>query len=124
MHANIGELPGRTAPSGKPFERLISIPYLLLRAATAGGALATGLIQTFVFARILTPERFSIFIVVAATGYTLWLADLGLGNIAFVNLRGSYLAGTRNEQRRPASHSRHFILRPARRSPRHSFAFS
>ena len=46
----------------------------------------------------MTPERFSIFIVVAATGYTLWLADLGLGNIAFVNLRGSYLAGTRNEQ--------------------------
>jgi hypothetical protein len=98
MHANIGERPGDTARSGKSFEWLISVPYLLLRAATAGGAILTGLIQTFVFARVLTPERFSVFIVVAATGYTLWLADLGLGNIAFVNLRGSYLAGTRNEQ--------------------------
>ena len=97
MHANIGERTGKTAPSGKS-EWLISAPYLLIRAATAGGAVATGLIQTFVFARVLTPERFSVFIVVAATGYTLWLADLGLGNIAFVNLRGSYLAGTRNEQ--------------------------
>ena len=76
------------------------------------------MIQTFVFARVLTPERFSIFIVVAATGYTLWLADLGLGNIAFVNLRGSYLAGTRNDQRpgrqQPSSYSMH-----SWRSPRH-----
>ncbi|MFZ3227004.1 MAG: hypothetical protein WB772_17800 [Xanthobacteraceae bacterium] len=97
MHANIGSLPGDAAPIALPRERLISLRYALLRAATAGGAVAMGLIQTFVFARVLTPERFSIFIVVAATGYTLWLADLGLGNIAFVNLRGSYLAGTRNE---------------------------
>jgi hypothetical protein len=98
MHANIGSLPEDAAPTELPRERLISLRYSLLRAATAGAGVATGLIQTFVFARILSPERFSIFIVVAATGYTLWLADLGLGNIAFVNLRGSYLAGTRNEQ--------------------------
>jgi hypothetical protein len=98
MHANIGSLPEDAAPIELPRERLISLRYSLLRFATAGGAVAMGLIQTFVFARVLTPERFSGFIVVAATGYTLWLADLGLGNIAFVNLRGPYLAGTRNEQ--------------------------
>ncbi|HJY16561.1 MAG TPA: hypothetical protein VJ353_02930, partial [Xanthobacteraceae bacterium] len=98
MHANIGSLPEDAAPIALPRERLISLRYSLLRCATAGGAVAMGLIQTFVFARVLTPERFSIFIVVAATGYALWLADLGLGNIAFVTLRSSYLAGTRNEQ--------------------------
>ena len=49
-------------------------------------------------ARILTPERFSIFIVVGAIGYTLWLADLGFSNILFVNLRSAHLAGGKNEQ--------------------------
>lgn len=98
MHANIGSLPDDAAPIGMPRERLISIRYSLLRFATAGGAVAMGLIQTFVFARVLTPERFSIFIVVGAIGYTLWLADLGLANIVFVNLRSPYLAGGKNEQ--------------------------
>lgn len=98
MHANIGSLLDDAAPIGMPRERLISIRYSLLRFATAGGAVAMGLIQTFVFARVLTPERFSIFIVVGAIGYTLWLADLGLANIVFVNLRSPYLAGGKNEQ--------------------------
>ena len=98
MHANIGELPAEATPGGKPFEWLISIPYLLLRAATAAGAIAMGFVQTFVFARVLTPERFSIFIVVGAIGYTLWLAELGLPNILFVNLRGHHLAGRRDDQ--------------------------
>ena len=98
MHANIGSLPDDATPIDKPRERLISIPYLLLRASTAGGALAMGFVQTFVFARILTPERFSIFIVVGAIGYTLWLADLGFANILFVNLRGPHLAGGKNEE--------------------------
>ena len=84
-------------PFEKTRERLISIPYLLLRASTAAGAVAMGFVQTFVFARILTPERFSIFIVVGAIGYTLWLAELGLPNILFVNLRGPHLAGRRDE---------------------------
>jgi len=97
MHANIGSLPDDAAPIEKPRQRLISIRYLLLRLSTAGGAVATGFVQTFVFARILTPERFSIFIVVGAIGYTLWLADLGLANILFVNLRGPYLAGSKDE---------------------------
>jgi O-antigen/teichoic acid export membrane protein len=98
MHANIGALPDDAAAANLPPQRLISIRYSALRFFTAGGAVATGLIQTFVFARALTPERFSVLIVVGAIGYTLWLADLGLGNIAFVNLRGPYLAGRASDQ--------------------------
>ncbi len=98
MHANIGPLPDDATPIELPRRRLISIRYSLLRFATAGGAVATGLIQTFVLAWILTPERFSIFIVVGAIGYTLWLADLGFSNILFVNLRSAHLAGGKNEQ--------------------------
>src|SRR5579863_2758066 len=98
MHANIAALPDHAAPIEVPRERLISIRYSLLRVSTSGCAVAMGLIQTFVFARVLTPERFSIFIVVGAIGYTLWLADLGLANIVFVNLRGTFLAGGKNEQ--------------------------
>jgi len=98
MHANIGAFPDDAATIAQPREWLISIPYLLLRAATAGGALATGFVQTFVFARVLAPERFSVFIVVGAIGYTLWLADLGLANILFLNLRGPFLAGGKNEE--------------------------
>lgn len=96
MHANIGAL-SEGAATAKPRERLISIPYLLLRATTAGGAFAMGFVQTFVFARVLSPERFSVFIVVGAIGYTLWFTDLGLAKILFVNLRTPHLAGRRDE---------------------------
>ena len=83
MHAQIGSLPNGAVAVEKPAERLISIRYLLLRAATAGGAFVMGFIQTFVFARVLTPDRFSLFIVVGAIGYTLWLSDLGLAKITY-----------------------------------------
>src|SRR5271167_1298536 len=77
---------------------LISLRYLLLRVSTAAGAFAMGFVQTFVFARVLSPERFSIFIVVGAIGYTLWVTDLGLAKIVFVNLRRPHLAGGSDEQ--------------------------
>ena len=98
MHAHIGSLPDGAAAAAKPAERLISIPYLLLRVSTAGGAFVMGFIQTFVFARVLTPDRFSLFIVVGGIGYTLWLTDLGLAKILFVNLRAGHLAGKPNAQ--------------------------
>jgi O-antigen/teichoic acid export membrane protein len=71
--------------------RFLSIPYLLLRSTTAGGGLLAGLIQTFVFARILDPERFSIFILVGTLGVTLWLFDLGMAKVIFVRLRTWFL---------------------------------
>jgi O-antigen/teichoic acid export membrane protein len=74
-------------------ERFLSIPYLLLRSSTAGGALISGLIQTFVFARVLSPDRFSLFILVGTLGVSLWLVDLGLTRILFVRQREAFLAG-------------------------------
>ncbi len=52
-------------------KRLVSYRYMTLRASTAAGTLGTGLLQTFVFARALTPERFSLFIFLGALGYML-----------------------------------------------------
>ena len=77
-------------------DRFVSLPYLFLRSATAGGALVAGLIQTFVFARVLSPERFSLFILVGTLGVTLWLVDFGLTRILFVRQREAYLAGRRD----------------------------
>jgi O-antigen/teichoic acid export membrane protein len=77
-------------------ERFLSLPYLFLRSATAGGALVAGLIQTFVFARVLEPERFSLFILVGTLGVSLWLVDLGLTRILFVRQREVFLAGRKS----------------------------
>lgn len=77
--------------------RLISVPFFLLRTGTAGAALVTGLLQTYVFAHVLSPHRFSIFILVAAFGYSLWLIDFGIVKILFVRLRARFLAGDRND---------------------------
>ena len=73
--------------------RLISLPYLLLRSTTAGGALIAGLIQTFVFARVVSPELFSIFILVGTLGVSLWIFDLGVVKVVFLKLRNWYLSG-------------------------------
>ena len=112
MHAPIEQIPEAGAPqmasqttSGA---RLISLSYLLVRGATAAGAVAMGFVQTFVFARVLDPQLFSIFILTAAVGYSLWVADLGLAKIAFVNLRAPHLDGRRDE--RAASEAGAIIL--------------
>jgi O-antigen/teichoic acid export membrane protein len=94
----------QTASTG----RLISLSYLVLRGATAACAVAMGFVQTFVFARVLEPRLFSVFILAAAAGYSLWIADLGLAKIAFVNLRASHLDGRRDE--RAASEAGAIIL--------------
>lgn len=67
--------------------------YAVLRAATAGGALASGFVQTYVFARVLSPEQFSIYIVIASLGLSLWLFDLGVAKVLFVHLRAAFLKG-------------------------------
>ena len=64
MQVNAAPLSADGAPVDGPAPRLISIPFLLLRVSTAGGAFAMGLVQTLVFARVLTPDRFSLFILV------------------------------------------------------------
>src|SRR5690349_23373643 len=74
-----------------PFSGLLSWRYAFLRGWTAGSALLAGLIQTFVFARVLEPDRFSLFLVVGALGVSMWLFDLGLPKILFVGLRKRFL---------------------------------
>jgi O-antigen/teichoic acid export membrane protein len=108
MHGNIAPPSGDAAPAKQPPPRLISIPFLLLRVSTAGGAFAMGLVQTLVFARVLSPDRFSLFILVGAIGYSLWLCDLGLAKILFVQLRNAHIAGKKDK--RAAAQSTAVIL--------------
>lgn len=83
---------GANPPVQNANRRLLSIKYLMLRSWTAGSALLAGFIQTFVFARVLSPEQFSLFIVVGALGVSMWLFDLGLSKILFVRIRKHVLA--------------------------------
>ena len=75
-------------------KRLISYRYMTLRAATAAGTLGAGLLQTFVFARVLGSQRFSLFIFFAALGYSLYLTDAGMVKVLFVELRRRFLHNT------------------------------
>src|SRR5580704_8539539 len=114
MQGNAASLSADGAPAEGAAARLISIPFLLLRVSTAGGAFAMGLVQTLVFARVLTPDRFSLYILVGAIGYSLWLCDLGLAKILFVQLRAAHLAGKTDAGREPSDGGDR-VLCPARR---------
>ena len=72
-------------------KNLFSLRFLFLRSSTAASSVVTGLLQTFVFARVLTPEQFSLFVLVGALGFALLLCDLGAAKILFVRLRQHYL---------------------------------
>ncbi len=71
---------------------LLSVRYFLLRASTATAAVISGLVQTFVFARVLSVEEFSIYILIGTFGVSLWLFDLGAAKILFVRQRARHLA--------------------------------
>ncbi len=85
--------PKRSLIERLPFAGMLSFRYAMLRGWTAGSALLAGLVQTFVFARVLEPERFSLFILIGAIGVSMWLFDLGLPKILFVGLRKRFLKG-------------------------------
>lgn len=74
-------------------ERGRFLGYLTLRAVTAGATLLTGFAQTYVFARVLDPHAFSLFIVVGNLGLSLWLFDLGVAKVLYVNMRERFLGG-------------------------------
>ena len=74
------------------FAGLFSLRYFLLRISTAGAAVISGLIQTFVFARVLTSDDFSLYILIGTFGISLWLFDLGAAKILFVRQRERHLA--------------------------------
>lgn len=73
---------------------LLSLRYFALRASTAGAAVVFGLVQTFVFARVLPPQDFSIFILIGTFGLSLWLFDLGAAKILFVRQRERHLGAS------------------------------
>jgi hypothetical protein len=98
MHANVAALSADSTATQRRPARLISIGFLLLRASTAAGAFAMGLVQLLVFARVLAPDRFSIYIIVGGISYSLWLCDLGLAKVLFVQLRAARLAGKVDRQ--------------------------
>jgi O-antigen/teichoic acid export membrane protein len=72
---------------------VLSLRFLALRISTAGAAVAFGLVQTFVFARVLSSQNFSLYILVGTFGLSLWLFDLGAAKILYVRQRELYLAG-------------------------------
>ncbi|MEX2128810.1 MAG: hypothetical protein WD871_11300 [Xanthobacteraceae bacterium] len=92
----IGAEPALAPRSGPAKQRLISIPFLLLRGASTAGLMAAALIQIYVFARVMNAEQFSIFILVGTVGYSLWLCDLGAVKFLFVRLRAAHLSGDRD----------------------------
>ena len=71
--------------------RLVSLPFMILRAVSTAGVTLAALIQIFVFARTMMPEQFSIFILVGAFGYALWIVDFGIVKYLFVRLRAAHL---------------------------------
>lgn len=95
MSAQAQPLPRRSALR-QPLRLLagvLSLRYLLLRATTAAAAVAFGLVQTYVFARVLAPKDFSIYILIGTFGLSLWLFDLGAAKILFVRQRARHLEG-------------------------------
>jgi hypothetical protein len=87
--------PFRLLASVRPLQLLasvLSLRYLLLRVFTGGITVSSGFLQTFVFARVLTPQDFSIFILIGSFGLSLWLFDLGAAKIVFVRQRARHLA--------------------------------
>jgi O-antigen/teichoic acid export membrane protein len=76
---------------------LLSPRYFVLRASTAAAAIAGGLVQTFVFARVLNPQDFSIFILIGTFGLSLWLFDLGAAKILYVRQRERHLTASTDE---------------------------
>ncbi|MDR3401958.1 MAG: hypothetical protein P4L99_05600, partial [Chthoniobacter sp.] len=75
------------------------LSYLALRATAAAGALLAGVCQTYTFARVLDAHRFSLFIVIGNLGLSLWLFDLGIAKVLYVNLRAHFLGGRLADER-------------------------
>lgn len=75
---------------------VLPLRYFLLRTSTAGAALAFGLVQTFVFARVLGAQEFSVYILIGTFGASLWLFDVGAAKILFMRQRERHLAAGRD----------------------------
>ena len=80
-----------------PISGLLSLRYFVLRCFTAAGGLASGLLQTFVFARVVSARDFSIFVLIGSIGVGLWLFDLGAAKILYVRQRERHLTRCKDD---------------------------
>jgi O-antigen/teichoic acid export membrane protein len=67
--------------------------YLTLKMLNTAFQLAFGILTTFVFLRVLSPDVFAAYILISAIGGYASLADLGCSNLIYVNMRKVYLDG-------------------------------
>ncbi|MBI5260647.1 MAG: hypothetical protein HY852_02370 [Bradyrhizobium sp.] len=67
--------------------------YLALKASNTAFQLVFGILTTYVFLRILSPDVFAAYILISAIGGYSSLADLGCSNLIYVNMRQAYLGG-------------------------------
>ena len=118
MHANI-----RTTFSHGDHRRHSTVAFDLHSISSASGIdgwrrIRHGICPDFlVFARVLSPDRFSLFIVVGAVGYSLWLCDLGLAKILlFVqNCANAHMDGQIDQRAAGRTYRCRPVLYPARR---------
>jgi len=100
MSSKLATIPAVTpepvSGQGAPPRRLVSLPFMLLRGMSTAGVTIAAMIQIYVFARIMSAEQFSIFILVGAFGYSLWLVDFGIVKYLFVRLREAHIGGVKN----------------------------
>jgi O-antigen/teichoic acid export membrane protein len=67
--------------------------YLALKALSTGLQVVFGILTTYIFLRILSPDVFAAYILISAIGGYSNVADLGCSNLMYVNMRKAYLDG-------------------------------
>lgn len=67
--------------------------YLTLKMSNTAFQLAFGILNTYVFLRVVSPDVFAAYILISAIGAYASLADLGCSNLIYVNMRKAFLDG-------------------------------
>lgn len=67
--------------------------FLALKVASTGLQVVFGILTTYVFLRILSPDVFAAYILISAIGGYTNVADFGCSNLMYVSMRKAYLDG-------------------------------
>jgi O-antigen/teichoic acid export membrane protein len=67
--------------------------YLALKVSNTAFQLAFGILTTYIFLRVFSPDVFAAYILISVIGGYASLADLGCSNLIYVNMRNAYLDG-------------------------------
>jgi hypothetical protein len=67
--------------------------YLALKVLNTASQLVFGILTSYVFLRILSPDVFAAYILISTIGGYSSLSDLGCSNLIYVNMRKAYLDG-------------------------------